>query len=367
MPDHVHMCISIPLKYSVLSVVGYLKVKSVYFDSLGIDAMNTFLSKTTIWTIFIICSAASIGLYFFHKNTELTHVDGSVISPHGISSNNYFTSPTINEPGEYRVENMRHGVGTIIEAPYKQKLSSLRKQADSGNTRAVCQLAWVLDVCAREQHALLVSSMWNSINTIEKNNIREIELIQKKLMASEAVNIACKGFEVSDYADSDKRMLDAAKIGSVKSMTRFALMTPRYGSSPDISDESFLKSYESNAVLFLNRAAESGDREALLGIYRAYRFGYINNAWGDVQVGEDLAKAVAAAAILSVDAAPEDANELNQFIFDSKAAMSSDQMGRSAELEAAYRKNYQFGLNQDSNEFASTDPMRVSDCDKSLP
>ncbi len=28
MPDHVHMCISIPPKYSVSSVVGYLKGKS---------------------------------------------------------------------------------------------------------------------------------------------------------------------------------------------------------------------------------------------------------------------------------------------------------------------------------------------------
>lgn len=39
MPDHVHMCLNIPLKYSVLNVVGHLKGKAQFrsLASLKVD------------------------------------------------------------------------------------------------------------------------------------------------------------------------------------------------------------------------------------------------------------------------------------------------------------------------------------------
>ena len=44
MPDHVHMCISIPPKYSVSHIVGYMKGKS------AISIARRFMGKTRNFT-----------------------------------------------------------------------------------------------------------------------------------------------------------------------------------------------------------------------------------------------------------------------------------------------------------------------------
>jgi TPR repeat protein len=324
--------------------------------------MNICWNKTILGFILLLASIISLPVFFSKTESLLIQIDDSSKSEDENGPKNSFDNKNRNEGNAYLEKYRNSHAGATIQFPYKNSLERLRKSADSGNVRAACQLAWVLDACAREQASLEISSVWNSIDSIEKENIYGVEAIEKKIMFAEVVKTACDGFETDDYHDADKRMLDAAKMGSVKSMVRFALMTPRYGSDPDSSDESFLKVYGKNAVLFLHRAAEYGDREALFGIYRAYRFGYIDNAWGNVSVGEDLTKAVAAAVVLAKDADPENAHALNQFIFESKAVMSRDQIERAAEIEAVYLKNYRIGSNSDSHETADTDPLRDSDC-----
>ena len=54
MPDHIHLCLSIPLKYSVAMVIGYLKGKSairIHREILGVKRGFTnknFLAERTI-------------------------------------------------------------------------------------------------------------------------------------------------------------------------------------------------------------------------------------------------------------------------------------------------------------------------------
>ena len=45
MPDHVHMCISIPPKYAVSNVVGFIKGKSCHFHSKTIYGENQKLYR----------------------------------------------------------------------------------------------------------------------------------------------------------------------------------------------------------------------------------------------------------------------------------------------------------------------------------
>lgn len=50
MKDHVHICLSIPAKFSVSNVVGYLKGKSaIYFPSRGIFVVvsETLMVRTS--------------------------------------------------------------------------------------------------------------------------------------------------------------------------------------------------------------------------------------------------------------------------------------------------------------------------------
>lgn len=49
MPDHIHMCISIPLKYAVSNVVGYLKDKSAIAVARRLGGRTRNFTGQSLW------------------------------------------------------------------------------------------------------------------------------------------------------------------------------------------------------------------------------------------------------------------------------------------------------------------------------
>lgn len=221
-------------------------------------------------------------------------------------------------------------------ATLESQIDNLRKLADRREPYATCVLAWALDFCARGLEGDLIQEYANT--DLSELGQRKLNRITTDLAFRDRYEVICLGLKPASFNDIDERMLKSALMGHTKSMIQFALLPRRLGSGLDISRLDFALAYQKNAESMLNRAAEAGDPEALLGIYQAYSRGYIESAMGQLKVDIDPVKSTAAARALSRYAEPEDRKSFEEVIADSLVQMSPTQQSRLASLESKYQR-----------------------------
>lgn len=221
-------------------------------------------------------------------------------------------------------------------ATLDSQIDKLRKLADRREPYATCVLAWALDFCSRGSHINPVED-YADIDLSDQGE-RMLNRIGADLAFHDRYEVICPGLNPGNFKDIDERMLQSALMGNTKSMARLALLPNRFGGGLDISRIDFAVAYQKNAESMLNRAAEAGDPDALLGIYQAYSRGYIESAMGELKVKEDLVKSTAAARALSRYADPESRKGFEDVIAESLARMSPAQQSRLASLESKYQR-----------------------------
>ncbi len=221
--------------------------------------------------------------------------------------------------------------------PLVSQLGKLRSLSDSANPYATCVLAWALDLCSRGPELIPIGEYSNAdLRTLDEESVTRIA---ESLESSDRYELTCSGLVKDDLKDMDDRLLQAARMGHVRSMTKLAQFSTRPGSGPENSTQSFI-SHRKNAELFLNRAAEAGDPDAIRGIYNAYSEGYISSNMGDLEVAIDTAKSLAALRVTSLDARPQEKNDLDQGIAQALMQMDHAQRSRFDHYESVYRQAY---------------------------
>ncbi len=221
-------------------------------------------------------------------------------------------------------------------ATLESQIDKLRTLANRHEPYATCVLAWALDFCSRGSHINPVEEYGNM--DLSDQGEKKLSRIAADLAFRDRYEVICPGVNPGEFKDIDERMLQSALMGHTKSMARLALLPNRFGGGLDISRINFAVAYQKSAENMLNRAAEAGDRDALLGIYQAYKRGYIESTMGELKVNEDLVKSTAAARTLSRYAEPDDRKGFEEIIAESLARMSPAQQSRLASLESKYQR-----------------------------
>jgi hypothetical protein len=214
----------------------------------------------------------------------------------------------------------------------------LRKQAEGGNSYASCVLAWALDMCMRSSEPLQSGDYASETNQADdESSVRQVE---EKLLFREKAESHCAGLDGRDLEDTHRWLLDSARAGHPRSMTKLALLPQRYGEVINVSRLDFAIAYRDNAESMLNRAAEAGDPQAILGIYHSYSSGAISSGIGQLPVAIDASKAVAAARVMLKNAKGEFRQELESFIDGALTQMDQTALSRLQRLESTYSRTY---------------------------
>jgi hypothetical protein len=222
--------------------------------------------------------------------------------------------------------------------PLVSQLEKLRSLSDRSNPYATCVLAWALDLCSRGPALIPVGKYSNAdLTTLDEESVTKIA---ESMESHERYEFICSGLVKEDLEDMDARLLQAARMGHVRSMVKLAQFPARPGSGIENSTQSFLVAHRKNAELFLNKAAEAGDPDAIRGIYNAYSAGYISSDMGDVEVVIDMAKSLAALRVISNDASPQEKIDVDLGIADSLMQMDRAQRSRFDHYESLYRQAY---------------------------
>lgn len=218
------------------------------------------------------------------------------------------------------------------------QLGKLRALADRSNPYAACVLAWALDLCSKSPQLIPVGEYSNmDLKNLDEETITNIA---GSLEFQDGYEKICSGLVTDDLRDMDERLLQSARMGHVRSMTRFANFLPRPGSGLGHSTQDLSIAHSRAAEKMLNAAAEAGDPEAIRGIYNAYSAGYISSEMGDVEVTIDIAKSLAALRATSLDAHPNEKSDLDQGIAGALAQMDRVQRSRFDHYESVYRRAY---------------------------
>lgn len=238
------------------------------------------------------------------------------------------------------VEDRRRMLSSIYNpnTPLVSQLRKLRSLSDSSNPYATCVLAWALDLCSRGPELIPIGEYSDAdLRTLDEENVTRIA---KSLESQDRYEMICSGLVTDDLKDMDDRLLQAARMGHVRSMTKLAQLPPRSGSGLESSTQSFSLAHQKNAEVLLNRAAEAGDPDAIRGIYNAYSGGYISSEMGDVKVAIDMPKSLAALRIISLNTDPQQKDEIEQGIAEALNGMDKAQHSRFDRYESVYRRAY---------------------------
>jgi hypothetical protein len=250
-------------------------------------------------------------------------------SPHGILPRSNRISISIYDP-------------TLALA---QQLPTLKADADRGNPYATCVLAWALDMCAQNGRRFKPDD-YSDISSEQIDDAR-IGKLAEKAEFRDTAEIRCDGIDQDNFQDLDKVLLQSALMGHSKSMTRFALGAAQPGIRFDISRLDFAIAYRKNAETMLNRAAETGDPDAIAGVAFAYSSGYIRSDLGQIPVKEDPVKSIAAQRVLGAIRRHKNngnkENSADDAIESSVISMNTKQLSRLTQLESAYLRAYQNG------------------------
>lgn len=264
-------------------------------------------------------------------------------------------------------EDRRRTLSSIYSpnTPLVSQLGKLRSLSDSSNPYATCVLAWALDLCSRGPELIPIGEYSNAdLRTLDEESVTRIA---ESLESSDRYELTCSGLVKDDLKDMDDRLLQAARMGHVRSMTKLAQFPARSGSGLENSTQSFLVAHRKNAELFLNKAAEAGDPDAIRGIYNAYSGGYISSDMGDVEVVIDTAKSFAALRVASINTSPQEKSDLDQGIADALMQMDHVQRSRFDHYESVYRQAYA-KASKDGAEFQSAlDDLPEKACSEAFP
>ncbi len=148
------------------------------------------------------------------------------------------------------------------------QIGRLEGLADRGDPYATCVLAWALDMCMSNRSSVDPEDfIRGSDEDLDEN---EIEAVERKIEYRRAVDHACADVNAENFPRFGRRLFESAKTGSIRSMTRFAYAQGDFGQGDPEADASLSNEYRENAEDMLNRAADAGDPEAILGVYHAF-------------------------------------------------------------------------------------------------
>ncbi len=221
------------------------------------------------------------------------------------------------------------------DSPLAPQLPFLRRLSDRNDPYATCILAFALDVCARGPERMIIETPINEAmaNPDEKSVTRIAESMEFK----ERYAQMCGGLDKASLTDMDRRLLQSAELGHIRSMTRFALLPYRQGGESENPNSGFSVAYRNKAESMLNKAAEAGDPEAIRGVYYAYAQGYITSAMGSHPIEKDAAKSLAALRILSLHSADvEDKESIERKIQNLLAQMPTAEVSRFWKMDSTY-------------------------------
>lgn len=233
------------------------------------------------------------------------------------------------------------------------QIGRLEDLADRGDPYATCVLAWALDMCMSNRSPVDPEDFLGSRD--EDLDENEIAAAERKIEYRRKVERACADVNAGSFPQFSTRLLESAKRGSVRSMTRFAYAQGEFGQSDDKIDASLSNEYRENAESMLNRAADAGDPEAILGVYHAYSSGYLESRFGKLLVDMDMVKAAAAARVLSFYGTDEVKEDLRDFIGGAESRMSGPELSRLRTQESRFRQAYWHR--------ASAGPIHATDLD----
>ncbi|MCC6561923.1 MAG: hypothetical protein IT478_11230 [Xanthomonadales bacterium] len=181
--------------------------------------------------------------------------------------------------------------------PLESMFEELGKRADHGDVDAACRLAWDLAFCQLES---MIPEMQQSTIDVasgaaagSRSETEMIALSQRIGAWAERSAAICSGLSANHMNQAAARMAQAAQLGHILSMARFARLPP-FGETLNLSQADLIVFHRENALAFLERAAAAGEPTALFELYHAYSRGHIATRYGELPVKRNPVRATAA-------------------------------------------------------------------------
>ncbi|AVP98645.1 hypothetical protein C7S18_16265 [Ahniella affigens] len=238
--------------------------------------------------------------------------------------------------------------------PLKDKIDELIQQADAGNRSAACRLAWDLDLCQFVGHNLDSGvAMFEEAAAKAPPGSRQekqvIKLLQEIGQWQTRAEPVCKDLPSRYLQQSADRMLQAARLGDLRSMARFG-QAPPFPETLTLADADTMAAFNNEALGMLTRAANEGEPTALFGLYHAHARGEIATVAGALKIEADPIVAVAAGLALKAFSDGSTNAGINDTTSRLMATMSPAQIAAARAEAARYAQIYR---NQPPRNFAS--------------
>jgi hypothetical protein len=227
------------------------------------------------------------------------------------------------------------------DRPLGEQLPELRNLASKGNAHALCVLANALVSCAEEMMSSDPRKVekLSSAQDVEKSNESQLVELSVKIEEIERLDFMCQDVTQADMMERDQWIFKSAMLGNPRSMAIFAL-NPIFSGNIQTEDAERMIAHRKLAESMLNRAAASGEKEAILGVYRAYSTGEISTSVGNLKVEKNAAKAAGAAKAMLPFVDGTMRIKLEEEISTLTSGMGSSQMMKMAASERSYLKAY---------------------------
>jgi hypothetical protein len=236
--------------------------------------------------------------------------------------------------------------------PLGEQLPSLRSYARAGNPYAICILAIALDTCmqgALQAYEIRLEDLASEAS-IEAGNENEVARLSAEIEKRKATEAMCRDVNDLDTLERDEWMQLSAKNGHARSMALYA-RNPVANGNIRLDHIERLSEYRKSVQSMLNRAANAGIPEAIMGEYMAYLNGEIETPVGGVKVGKDPAKALGAAMAALEFTSDSKKSDLQKNIDGLLSALDEAGRARAASMRKRYVDAYRSrssGQNPDS-------------------
>lgn len=235
-------------------------------------------------------------------------------------------------------ESSRRAFAYDANASLRSQLDSIEIMADRGDPYATCVLARALDICVSEEYMLNVGDLeGGDIETLDED---ELNSMQKTLELSRSAKAMCDGLTANDLSKYFHRMIESARLGDTKSMSRLTSFQLTMANGVDEVARRYASFYQENAERMLNESALAGEPEAILSVYHGYSSGRLDILGGSISLDVDLVKSLAAARTLETYADRRGGDELLSFIATTSQRLNRSEEMRMRILESAYSRNY---------------------------
>jgi TPR repeat protein len=200
-----------------------------------------------------------------------------------------------------------------IGTPVAQVLDDLKRDAQAGDARAACRLAFELERC--EDLRALQASIATFRDHAERPGIGpELARRYNAIADRDQVRLAdgrrlCEGVSTRQAADAWRYLLQAARAGHAPSMARFASRRVFSDADPVAALDGLI-AFRNEGPTFLARAAQAGDAEA----YEQLAFAYVTGMDLGLGVPHDAVRGVAYYTALARVATPDERTRLQRAI-----------------------------------------------------